>query len=122
MAPDLTVVDHLPSTSQEALFVWIGAFADPTGSSISYAFIPASQVEPAADAYTAGSWVSDPINPNIPPLAGTAATPPQKGKYQARLPQGPGSAWPLTPGTHYEVYVKLGLDGSVHRAGVVRTL
>jgi hypothetical protein len=122
MASDVTVVDHLPSTSQEALFIWVSSYADPTGSGISYAIIPASEVEPGAGAYTAGSWVSDPITPGIPPLAGTAATPPQKGRYLAKMPQGPGSPWPLAPGTHYEVYIKLALDGSVHRAGLVRTL
>lgn len=122
MVSNLSTINNLPSTSTEALYVWVLSYADPTGAPITYAIIPAAQTEPALGDYQAGSWITDPVTPNTPPVAGTTTVVPQQGRYLAALPQGQGSSFPLAPGSHYEVFVRLGLDGSVHRAGVVRTL
>jgi hypothetical protein len=117
-----SVLTNLPATSQEALLLWAESYADPTGAPITYAIVQADQPEPAAGQYTPGTWTADPVTPNTPAIPGTASTPAQKGRYLAKLPLGPGSPWPLAPGSRYELYVKLGLDGSVHLAGAIRTL
>lgn len=120
--PNVSLVERLPSTSTEPLYAWIEGYADPTGSPVSYAIIPAGQVEPAPADYRTASWVSDPVTPNTPAVPGTATIPAQRGRWLVRLPQGPGTDFPLAASSRYEVFVKLGLDGGVHLVGVVRTL
>lgn len=120
--PNLSVVERLPSTSSDPLYAWIEGYADPTGQGVSYAIIPAGETEPAPGVYRPAVWVTDPVTPNTPAVAGTATIPAQKGRWLVRLPQGPGTDFPLAAGSRYEVFVKLALDGGVHLVGVVRTL
>jgi hypothetical protein len=120
--PSLAVVERLPSTSSDPLYAWVEGYADPTGQSVSYAIIPAGLVEPLPGDYKPAVWVTDPVTPNTPAVPGTSVIPAQKGRWLVRLPQGPGTDFPLDPGSRYEVFVKLALDGGVHLVGVVRTL
>jgi hypothetical protein len=117
-----SILTNLPASSQEALLLWVESYADPTGAPITYAIIQADQPEPAPSLYTPAAWTADPVTPNTPAIPGTSVVPAQKGRYLAKLPLGPGSPWPLAPGSRYELYVKLALDGSVHLAGALRTL
>lgn len=117
-----TEIDRVPSTSADPLYVWVEGYTNPTGAPIRYCLQTGADVEPPSAAYVLGEWVTDPITPNVPAVAGTATVPAQKGRWLARLAKGPGSPFPLLPGSVYEVFVKTDLDGGVHLAGVVRTL